>query len=145
MTTSILDVTRILAGPDGSMSDVRSMADLRRAVGRGLPVETLSRVASYVSLNAKEATRLRDRLVPPATRKRRSGSLLPEESERVERLARVMALAERVWEDTTAARTFLHQPHPLLLGETPLEVSRTELGAREVEALLERLEYALPV
>jgi uncharacterized protein (DUF2384 family) len=32
-----------------------------------------------------------------------------------------------------------------LKGETPLEVARTELGARRVEDLLDKLFYGLPV
>jgi len=65
------------------------------------------------------------------------------QSERLERLARVMALAEDVWESRDDARRFLTTPHALL-GERPLDLAQTELGARRVEDLLWRLEYSLP-
>ncbi|HEX5724321.1 MAG TPA: MbcA/ParS/Xre antitoxin family protein, partial [Longimicrobiaceae bacterium] len=90
------------------------------------------------------AEQLKDLLVPRATRGRRRAALKPAESERVERLARVMALAEQVWEDTDDARAFLTAAHPLLDGRAPLELARTELGARQVEELLWKLEYSLP-
>ena len=61
-----------------------------------------------------------------------------------ERLARVMALAEEVWESREDARQFLTTPHALLDGERPLDLARNELGARRVEGLLYRLEYSLP-
>ena len=63
---------------------------------------------------------------------------------RVERLARVMALAEHVWESREEAREFLREPHPALDEPAPLEVAQSELGARRVERLLTKLEYGLP-
>ena len=110
----------------------------------GLPVRTLDRTVQYIASSPREAVRLRDRLVAPATRKRRSQRLKPAESERVERLARVMALAEEVWESREDARQFLTTPHALLDGARPLDLARSELGARRVEELLWRLEYSLP-
>jgi putative toxin-antitoxin system antitoxin component (TIGR02293 family) len=98
-----------------------------------------------VVLDVDEATRLRNRLVPPATYKRRATTLKPEEGERVERLARVMALAEDAFGSADDARRFLVTPHPELAGERPLETAQTELGARQVEEVLWRMEYGLPV
>lgn len=140
MTTSA-DVARILGlGPR-----VRSTTDLRRAIAHGLPKRALGKLVEYVVVNADDAAQLRNRLVPPATYKRRAATLKPEESERVERLARVMALAEDAFGSTDDARRFLATPHPELAGERPLDVAQTELGARQVEEVLWRMEYGLPV
>jgi len=70
-------------------------------------------------------------VVPPATFKRRT-RLSADESERTERLARIVALVEGLWDDEREARAFLNRPHPLLDGETPLTVARTEIGARVI-------------
>src|SRR5437773_7315631 len=94
----------------GAQREVRSLGDLQRLVANGLPVRALDRTVEYVASSPREAVRLRDRLVPPATRKRRRQRLKPAESERVERLARVMALAEEVWESREDARQFLTTP-----------------------------------
>ena len=126
-------------------SRVRSLDDLRRAVAHGLPKRALASVVAYVVADAEEASRIKNRLVPPATYKRRTTTLKPEESERVERLARVMALAEDAFGSTDDARHFLATPHPELAGERPLDVAQTELGARQVEEVLWRMEYGLPV
>ncbi len=67
------------------------------------------------------------------------------ESERTERLARVIAAAEAVWDDQNDAREWLTTPHPELGGRPPIECALTELGARQVESLLDRLQYGLPV
>lgn len=134
-------VARIL----GLDKRVRSANDLRRAIARGLPKRALGTVVAYVASDGEEATRLKNRIVPPATYKRRAATLKPDESERVERLARVMALAEDAFGSADDARRFLVTPHPELAAERPLDVAQTELGARQVEEILWRMEYGLPV
>jgi putative toxin-antitoxin system antitoxin component (TIGR02293 family) len=84
-------------------------------------------------------------VVPQATWKRRTKRLSVDESERTERLARVLAQAEYVWEDRHQAREWMSKPHRELDSKSPLEVARTELGARRVEDLLDKLFYGLPV
>jgi putative toxin-antitoxin system antitoxin component (TIGR02293 family) len=68
-----------------------------------------------------------------------------DESERTERLARVLAHAEYAWDDREQARDWMNKPHRELQDRSPLEVARTELGARRVEDLLDKLFYGLPV
>jgi putative toxin-antitoxin system antitoxin component (TIGR02293 family) len=83
------------------------------------------------------------RVVPAATYKRRHRLKLVE-SEKTERLARVIALAEMLWDDEAEARRFLSTPHPELNGRKPIEAALTELGARQVEDIVNRALYGLP-
>jgi uncharacterized protein (DUF2384 family) len=53
-------------------------------------------------------------------------------------------MAESVWEDKALAREFLTSPQPQLGGARPVELARSDLGSRQVEQLLNGLEYALP-
>jgi putative toxin-antitoxin system antitoxin component (TIGR02293 family) len=122
-----------------------SLDQLIQAVERGLPKSTLRHVARQISGDTREQQRIMRRVVPEATYKRRRERLSPEESERTERLARVVAMAEYVWDDREEARRFLAAPHSELGGRTPLEAAFSELGARQVEELLARLLYGLPV
>src|SRR5580658_8499875 len=96
------DVARVL----GIEGEVASTTDLRKLIGRGLPKRTLGHVVNYVAQNSEEATSLRDRLVPPATFKRRT-TLKPEEGAKVERIARIIALAEDAFGSPGDARDFL--------------------------------------
>lgn len=66
------------------------------------------------------------------------------ESERTERLARVIAATEYAWNDKEDAREWLTKPHLELSNRTPLESAMSELGARRVEDLLDRLFYGIP-
>ena len=118
---------------------VRTLDDLRRLVEDGLPLEALARVVARVA-----EPDLRYRIVPRATLHRRKQKLSLEESERLERLARITALAEDVWENDAAAHEFLRSAQPQLGGERPVDLSRSDLGARLVEDLLMKLEFGLP-
>lgn len=144
MTVDVVKVAQIMGGEKVLRHRVESLADLHDVVTGGLPVRALDRTVRHVAGRTGIANALKDRLVPRATRARRK-RLKVVESERVERLARLMALAEQVWENDDDARAFMQESHPMLDGRTPLEMSTTELGARRVELLLARLEYSLPV
>jgi len=132
-------VARVLGGERTLGKRVRSLDDMRRLVEQGLPVQALAQMARRVAEPA-----LRYRVVPKATLHRRRRLLNLEESERLERLARVTAIAEDVFEDEPAAHEFLRSAQPQLGGTRPLDMARSELGARQVEELLMKLEYALP-
>jgi putative toxin-antitoxin system antitoxin component (TIGR02293 family) len=117
---------------------------LNDAVQRGLPKATLRNVARHVFADAAGQRALMRQIVPEATYKRRGERLSAAESERTERLARVVATAEDVWQDREQTRRFLTTPHPELGGKTPLEAALTELGARQAEEVLARIVYGLP-
>lgn len=122
-----------------------SFAELEGMVRLGLSKSALHLSVGHVGRTADERKIILHSIIAEATYKRRSVRLTPGESERVERLARVFATAQYVWDDAAQAREFLHAVHPLLESRTPLAVSMSELGARRVEALLWQLFYGLPV
>lgn len=122
---------------------IRSIGDLEKTISHGLPKRALRLTAERVSTSAGDARRVMFRIVPEATFKRRT-RLSAAESERTERLARVIAAAEYAWNDREDAREWLTKPHPELGKRSPLEAATTELGARRVEDLLDRLFYGIP-
>ncbi len=128
----------------GLKTSVRSLGELSAVVSHGIPKSALRHIAGQVAVTPKEAREVMHHIVPLATYKRRKVRLKPEESERAERLARVIATAEHVWDDREAARRFLKSPHPQLGGRSPLDAAYTELVARLVEELLWKLFYGLP-
>ncbi|MCD4699503.1 MAG: DUF2384 domain-containing protein [Phycisphaerae bacterium] len=84
--------------------------------------------------------------IPPRTltRRKASGRLQPDESERVLRVSRLYDRAFGLFEgDTEAARRWLSTHRKALGGCTPLEFMRSEIGAREVENLIGRLEHGI--
>jgi putative toxin-antitoxin system antitoxin component (TIGR02293 family) len=121
---------------------VQTLNDLQQAVEGGLPKRALRHTVERVYGSSSEVRRAIYRIVPEATFKRRT-RLSHAESERTERLARMIAAAEYTWGNQEDAREWLNRPHPELDGKTPLEMAATELGARRVEELLERLFYGI--
>ena len=126
-------------------SSIRSASELESAVSAGLPKRSLEHLCSRLYEDRREASAYKFRVVPQATWKRRTNRLSVEESEKTERLARVLATAEYVLDDRKQAREWIGKPHLELGGQTPLETARTELGARRVEDLLNKLFFGLPV
>jgi putative toxin-antitoxin system antitoxin component (TIGR02293 family) len=124
---------------------VHTVRDLEDAVQHGLPTSALRVLARRLCGDDARAQRaLMLRVVPEATLRRRRRQLAPRESERTERLARVLALAEDVLGSLDDARAFLHAAHGRLGGRRPLDAALTELGARQVEEILRSIEHGLP-
>ena len=137
------NVAKVLGGTAILGRRIRSMDDLETTVSRGLPNRALRVAAERVFPSAGDARRVMFRIVPEATFKRRT-RLSAAESERTERMARVIAAAEYAWNDDADAHEWLTKAHPELGNRTPLESAMSELGARRVEELLDRLFYGIP-
>lgn len=90
-----------------------------------------------------------DALVIPARtlqhRRSRHEKLTVEESDRVLRVARLLSLAESVYESRERALAWLRRPHPRLRNRTPLEMSKTDTGSRIVEELLVQIDEGMVV
>ena len=135
MYTAAVEPARI-AQVLGLHRRVASIEQLDAQVGAGLPKASLGAVARHVYGSSPDAAALMQQVIPAATYHRRGAELKPHEGERVERLARVIATAEQVWDSVDDARVFLSTGHAMLGGRRPIEVALTELGARRVETLL---------
>ena len=136
-------IAEVMGGPRVLGRRIDSWADLDRAVAAGLPRATLDALTSHVA-KPPESTRLKYRIVPKATYQRRA-RLSVAHSQKTERLARVVAMVEAAWRDREAARRFMNTPHPELNDRTPLDAAMTEIGARQVEEVIERGLHGLPV
>lgn len=113
--------------------------ELVTALRKGLSSETFSTLQTHLGLsNAVLAEALR---IPPRTLTRRleSGRFSPSESERILRLARVVARASELFSKREALSHWLRSPELALGGQAPLDYLDTDIGAREVEDLLGRL------
>ena len=141
---NIDSVVRSLGGKR-LLGAIRTFADLNMVVGRGLPYRSLGALAGRFAAQHRSHV---EQIVAPRTtlqRREREGILARDESERLERIARLSALAAEVWESTEAAQAFLTTPHPHLDGQVPIDLAATDLGTRRVEAVLWGLEHSLPV
>jgi putative toxin-antitoxin system antitoxin component (TIGR02293 family) len=77
-------------------------------------------------------------------RRKTSGKLEPDESERLLRVSTLFEKCVELFEgDVTAAVNWLTSPKIGLNGQPPLLYARTELGAREVEDLIGRVDHGV--
>jgi putative toxin-antitoxin system antitoxin component (TIGR02293 family) len=121
-------------------------AGLHDRVAAGLSYSALERLRKAVDLPMSQLAELIR--VPTRTLARRKdrGRLEPEESDRLLRLSRIVGLALRLFEgDLSETRRWLSARQSALGDESPLAMATTEVGAREVEHLIGRLEHGIPV
>ena len=76
-------------------------------------------------------------------RRKAAGRLSPDESDKVMRLSRLLEHATNVFGDIEKARAWLKHPQYGLGGAVPLDYAETEIGAREVDDLLGRIDYGV--
>jgi putative toxin-antitoxin system antitoxin component (TIGR02293 family) len=76
-------------------------------------------------------------------RRKAAGRLSPDESDKVMRLSRLLEHATKVFGDIEKARAWLKFPQRGLGGAVPLDYAETEVGAREVDNLLGRIDYGV--
>lgn len=77
-------------------------------------------------------------------RRRAAGRLAPDESERLLRLSSVFEKTVELFEgDVPSAVRWLAAPKRALENQSPLQYTRTEVGAIEVENLIGRLEHSV--
>lgn len=115
-----------------------------RQVRAGFPFRDVEKFQETIDLPTEQFARLISVPARTFTRRKRSGRFQPDESDRVLRACRVFDLAVGLFEGNTgAARAWLASPQTGLGGTTPLDLASTEVGAREVEDLIGRLEYGV--
>ena len=119
-------------------------SEIVRQIRAGFAFSRLERFQKATSLSWEKLARLVAIPQRTLTRRQAQGRLAPEESDRVLRAARVFDLAVDLFEgDVAGARQWLQTPQPGLGGEIPIEFASTEVGAREVEDLITRLEHGV--
>lgn len=121
-------------------------AKLHSRVREGLSFEAFERLRRVLDFSASRAAEhLR---IPPRTlaRRKEAKKFDAEESDRLIRLSRLVGLALQLFEgDLEEMRSWLTTSHGALANQTPLEFATTEIGAREVENLIGRLEHGIPL
>lgn len=125
----------------------QSTAAVIDRVEKGFSLAALERIQRYLGLEGPELAVIIGTSPRTLARRRRSGRLGPGESDRLYRLARLFELAVEVFGEgdlaITEARQWFHTPQWGLGDRTPLSYVRTETGAREVEKLLNRIDYGV--
>ena len=142
MTQSAL-IAEMLGGTQVLKQRIRRDVELEDAVREGLPARSLRSLAerTLTTLGQLQAVTRIDRSTF-ARRVRLRAKLKTDESDRVVRVARIAALAIEAMgrEDGLA---WLHERNRPLGERIPIELLETDVGARQVEQVLGRIEHGI--
>jgi len=123
------------------VSDLWSLID---KVEAGFAYDTFRRFMAQTLIAKSQLAELVGIAERTLSRRKDAGWLTPDESERLLRVARVFGSAVALFEgDRETARRWLSTPKRALGARVPLEMIKTEVGAREVEDLILRIEHGV--
>jgi len=141
---TVTAITAVLGGRRTLKRRVDSDSELRMITREGLPVDAFTLLARDLSVERKTLARVVG--ISERTLSRRIAKderLSAEESDRMVRLARVVAMATDTFGTIKKASLWLQTPNRVLGGETPLSLLDTDSGVRSVETVLGRIEWGL--
>jgi putative toxin-antitoxin system antitoxin component (TIGR02293 family) len=141
MVNELRAVVHELGGEQALGRGFSSDGDMREAIRQGFPPAVVEELMRASGLTLKELAAALDLSPRSLQRRRRSGRLAQFESDRLYRLARIVAIANEYLGDHERATRWLKHPNRALGGLAPVAAIDTELGARQVENILGRIAY----
>jgi putative toxin-antitoxin system antitoxin component (TIGR02293 family) len=119
-------------------------AGIMRVAERGIPYGAFDTLRENTALAAEDTMTLVNIPRRTLTRRKREGVFAPDESDRLLRAARVFGRTLELFDgDRDSALDWFTTPQPGLGGAVPLQMARTDIGAREIERLVGRLEHGV--
>ena len=141
---TIAAIAEVLGGRKALRQKIETTSDLARATRAGLSVDSLDTLAEELSIQRVAVAKLLGISERTLTRRATSnGRLTAVESDRVVRLARILALAKETLGNMEKASRWLQTSNRALEGDKPINRLDTDIGVRSVEQVLGRIEYGL--
>jgi putative toxin-antitoxin system antitoxin component (TIGR02293 family) len=140
---TITTITEKLGGAGTLATAIESDLDLIEVLQEGFPLAALDAAIENGTLTRAEAEAL---VIPRRTwahRKQKGQRLTEEESDRLARIARIVAFAEETLQDEAKAHRWLRKPNGALGGAVPLALLSTGEGAVVVEDLLGQIAHGI--
>ena len=135
-------VVKVILGCSELPPDVSSDMEMLKLLNEGLPADTLATIEKLGIIDGAELKSF----IPARTLSRRRGAkqrLSIEESDLIARLARTHEFAVEVFGDKEKAKRWLRTANRAIEGRLPLDLLRTDYGARIVDSLLGRIAYGI--
>jgi putative toxin-antitoxin system antitoxin component (TIGR02293 family) len=120
---------------------IRTGEDMSDAIREGFLHSVVDALVGSSGLTLQEVASSLDLSTRSLQRRKHQGRLARYESDRLYRLARLLALADYFIGDREKTIGWMKRPNLVLGGIPPLKLLDTELGARQVENILGRIGY----
>ncbi len=117
--------------------------ELIRRIQKGLSFSELKALQDSIDMPFEQLAAKLSISRSTLQRRKVNGRLSPDEYDKVMRFARLLDHATDVFGDVNKARAWLKFPQRGLGGAVPLDYAKTEIGAREVDNLLGRIDYGV--
>jgi putative toxin-antitoxin system antitoxin component (TIGR02293 family) len=121
-------------------------AGLVKRLEEGISYSAFERLKKSLQVSSRELADAA--LITPRTlaRRKRAGRMQSDESDRLVRLARVFSRAIELFEgNSERALEWMKRSSRALGGPSPFEMAKTEVGAAEVERLINQLEHGVVI
>lgn len=129
--------------PVAVLGAVKSRDQVIRKIKQGLPSASFETLRAEYGVTAAELATTLNINMRTLARRKQSGRLDVDESERVYRLARLFQIGLNLFRDEELTRRWFAAPKAVFGGLSPLNYADTEPGAQEVEKQLRRLEHGV--
>jgi putative toxin-antitoxin system antitoxin component (TIGR02293 family) len=117
--------------------------ELIRRIQKGLPFSDLRVLQDSIDMPFEQLAAKLAISRSTLQRRKTAGRLSPDESDKVMRFSQLLEHATKVFGNVKKARAWLKHPQRGLGGAVPLDYAETEIGAREVDNLLGRIDYGV--
>jgi putative toxin-antitoxin system antitoxin component (TIGR02293 family) len=135
-------IAEILGGR-AVLGHLKKAEDLREAVRAGLPLVALRSLQESLQLSREGLSRMLSMPERTMARRQKQARLTADESDRLIRVARVMANAKRVLGSRDKAAHWLRTANRALDGAAPVSLLDTDIGAEQVSEILGRIEHGI--
>ena len=134
----------VVAKVTGLKSHTMDTVKVLNKIKAGSPVQSFLILVEAYDATQKEMAESLSIPISTLNRRKVSGKLHTDESDRVVRFAKLKDDAVALMQgDGDAAISWLRTPQDILSGESPMAHASTELGVREVEALISRIRHGV--
>jgi putative toxin-antitoxin system antitoxin component (TIGR02293 family) len=142
-TTHARRIATVLGGPAVFGEKVSTAEQLHGRLRAGLPHAALETLMTRFEFGRDDVSRVLHLPLRTIARRKRERRLQADESDRLCRLARIAAHTEDVLGNAAKAARWLRTPNRALAGQAPLALLDNDLGSRQVEELLGRIEHGV--
>jgi putative toxin-antitoxin system antitoxin component (TIGR02293 family) len=136
-------IVSVLGGAKVLGPGARSPEKLAERVREGLPFAALSAVMQQYGISRDLLCDILHLSPRNFLRRKEQKRLSPDESDRLYRLARVLAHANRVFEDPDESADWIQTPNAALGKQQPLSLLDTDIGVQQVDQVLGRIEHGI--
>jgi putative toxin-antitoxin system antitoxin component (TIGR02293 family) len=141
MVNEITLIVEELGGETALGRPVHTREDMSAAIREGFPFAVVQALVETSGLTLQEISSSLDLSIRSLRRPKHKGRLARYESDRLYRLAHVVALAAHFIGNHKKGTDWLKRPNPLLGSLPPFRILDTQLGALQVENVLGRIGY----